>query len=52
MRKKKKQKINLSLSEIIHLLEKYNSKHKTHYTYGQFIDLIHSKKIQFDEIKE
>lgn len=42
---------NLSINQIIALLEEYNRKHGTKYTYGQFVELAESGKINV-KIKE
>ena len=41
--------INLSISELTQLIESYNRDHNTCYTYGQFINLLSSNKINLKE---
>ena len=33
------------IREFTAIIEKYNTQHGTHYTYGQFVCLVHNKKI-------
>lgn len=45
-RKVKREKLpSKSIRQITRELEKYNKEHGTHYTYGQFVSLLHNKKI-------
>ncbi len=34
------------IRELTAIIEKYNTQHGTHYTYGQFVSLVHNKKIE------
>ena len=51
MRSKRKPKkvLNLPLNKAIAILEAYNRKHNTTYTYGQFINLISQDLIKLEE---
>lgn len=51
MRSKRKPKkaLNLPLNKAIAILEAYNRKHNTNYTYGQFINLISQDLIKLEE---
>lgn len=44
--------VGLDLYAMVHLLEQYNKTHKTCYTYGQFLSLIHCGKISIVGMKE
>lgn len=44
--KQKRIKIDLSINEVVGLMEQYNREHKTRYTYGQFVELLHSGRIK------
>ena len=49
-RKRKKRKpADLSLLNVTRMLETYNNKHHTQYTYGQFINLISLNQINLEE---
>lgn len=51
MRKKrgKLKPLDIPLHRLIYLLERYNTEHKTTYSYGQFISLISQNIIKFEE---
>lgn len=44
--------INIPLREFTAIIERYNKKHKTHYTYGRFVSLVHSGVIKLGEIND
>lgn len=48
-RKQKKKPPKLSLTSATRLLEEYNQKHHTNYTYGQFINLLSLNQISVEE---
>lgn len=45
-RRKKVRDLDISIDEMLRRLEKYNKKHGTVYTYGQFVGLIYTGKIK------
>ncbi len=56
-RKKYNKRPSLSVCDIplipfTKIIEKYNKKHDTHYTYGKFTALLHTGKITAKDIKE
>lgn len=46
----KNQTFNIPLRKVIYLLERYNTKHKTHYSYGNFIKMLNTGEIQIDDL--
>lgn len=49
-RKVRKQIVNIPLVELERLRERYNVKHQTHYTYGQFVGMLHSGKVKIKDL--